>query len=195
MFDYFHSMSMSSRVSHYRSAFSLSLFHSLPLPPSPPSLSSRPLLSLSPPSLSRLPLPRLSHLYFFSFPLTSAPLPFLSLCLPPPTPLQVISLSSAKHTRTWEYYAVVVCAFLITYWLMLYYNKSQHLFDERAEEHALDHSPGLAFIFDTLQLGITSGKVWVTRSWGRESATRRMIRWDKCLSVYQRVCVCDIVIL
>jgi hypothetical protein len=33
----------------------------------------------------------------------------------------------------------------------------QHLFDERAEEHALDHSPLMAFFFDLFQLIITSG--------------------------------------
>jgi len=69
----------------------------------------------------------------------------------------IISLASADHTRTIQYYIVVLSAFLITYWLLLYYMKSQHLFDERAEEHALDHSPLLAFIFDTLQLAITTG--------------------------------------
>ena len=69
----------------------------------------------------------------------------------------IISIASAQHARNAEYYVVVVAAFLLIYWLMKFHLKSQHLVDERAEEHALDHSPFLAFMFDTLHLIITSG--------------------------------------
>eukprot|EP00045_Choanoeca_perplexa_P016773 m.230725 g.230725 ORF g.230725 m.230725 type:complete len:955 (-) comp17355_c0_seq1:2691-5555(-) len=69
----------------------------------------------------------------------------------------IISIASAQHTRDADYYVTVICAFLIVYWLMRFHILSQHLFDERAEEHALDHSPLMAFVFDTLQLFITSG--------------------------------------
>eukprot|EP00049_Salpingoeca_infusionum_P025771 m.21646 g.21646 ORF g.21646 m.21646 type:complete len:933 (-) comp8310_c0_seq1:632-3430(-) len=68
----------------------------------------------------------------------------------------IIGIITAPHTRSVEYYTVVVLAFLCVYWLMIYYNKTQHLIDEKAEEHAIDHSPILAFMFDALQLIITS---------------------------------------
>lgn len=69
----------------------------------------------------------------------------------------IISISTSQLTNEVEYYIVILGCFLITYLLMVFHLKSQHMIDGRAEKHVINHNAILSFVFDILQLISTGG--------------------------------------